>query len=316
RGLPTGAEPAPTPDGFAVRVQDDAPINGVVGCDRFVTRIVRGIDPSAPTPAWMKHRLEASGMRSISLAVDVTNYVMLDLGQPLHAYDLAEVAGPIVVRRATAGERLTTLDDVDRALDPEDLLITDSPDGDGSRVLGLAGVMGGASSEVSETTTDVLVEAAHFDQITVARTSRRHKLSSEAAKRFERGVDPLLPPVAAQRVVDLLVELGGGTADPAVSDLDDTAAALPRPIELKVTEPTRLVGVEYTPEQVRGTLEEIGATVEPAGEGVLTVTPPTWRPDLTGPADLVEEVVRIQGYGQVPSVLPSAPGGRGLTPEQ
>ncbi|HEV6955002.1 MAG TPA: phenylalanine--tRNA ligase subunit beta [Promicromonospora sp.] len=316
RGLPTGAEPAPTPDGFAVRVQDDAPINGVVGCDRFVTRIVRGIDPSAPTPAWMKHRLEASGMRSISLAVDVTNYVMLDLGQPLHAYDLAEVAGPIVVRRATAGERLTTLDDVDRALDPEDLLITDSPDGDGSRVLGLAGVMGGASSEVSETTTDVLVEAAHFDQITVARTSRRHKLSSEAAKRFERGVDPLLPPVAAQRVVDLLVELGGGTADPAVSDLDETAAALPRPIELKVTEPTRLVGVEYTPEQVRGTLEEIGATVEPAGEGVLAVTPPTWRPDLTGPADLVEEVVRIQGYGQVPSVLPSAPGGRGLTPEQ
>lgn len=316
RGLATGAEPAPTADGFEVRVQDDAPINGVVGCDRFVTRVVRGIDPSAPTPAWMKHRLEGSGMRSISLAVDVTNYVMLDLGQPMHAYDLAKVAAPIVVRRATAGERLTTLDDVDRALDAEDLLITDSPEGAGSRVLGLAGVMGGASSEVSGTTTDVLVEAAHFDQITVARTSRRHKLSSEAAKRFERGVDPLLPPVAAQRVVDLLVELGGGTADPAVSDLDETAASLPRPIELKVSEPTRLSGVPYTPEQVRSTLEEIGATVEPAGDGLLTVTPPTWRPDLTGPADLVEEVVRIQGYDQVPSVLPSAPGGRGLTTEQ
>lgn len=316
RGLATGAEPAPTADGFEVRVQDGAPINGVVGCDRFVTRVVRGIDPSAPTPAWMKHRLEGSGMRSISLAVDVTNYVMLDLGQPLHAYDLAKVAAPIVVRRATAGERLTTLDDVDRALDAEDLLITDSPEGAGSRVLGLAGVMGGASSEVSGTTTDVLVEAAHFDQITVARTSRRHKLSSEAAKRFERGVDPLLPPVAAQRVVDLLVELGGGTADPAVSDLDETAASLPRPIELKVSEPTRLSGVPYTPEQVRSTLEEIGATVEPAGDGLLTVTPPTWRPDLTGPADLVEEVVRIQGYDQVPSVLPSAPGGRGLTTEQ
>nr|BFF17615.1 hypothetical protein GCM10025730_11360 [Promicromonospora thailandica] len=141
-GLPSGAEPAATADGFEVRVQDDAPINGVAGCDRFVTRIVRGIDPSAPTPAWMKHRLEGSGMRSISLAVDVTNYVMLDLGQPLHAYDLAKVAGPVVVRRAAAGERLTTLDDVDRALDTEDLLITDSPDGPGSRVLGLAGVMG------------------------------------------------------------------------------------------------------------------------------------------------------------------------------
>ncbi len=317
RGLATGAEPSATPDGFEVRVQDEAPINGVVGCDRFVTRIVRGIDPSAPTPAWMKHRLEGSGMRSISLAVDITNYVMLDLGQPLHAYDLAQVSAPIVVRRAAAGERLTTLDDADRALNAEDLLITDSPDGAGSRVLGLAGVMGGASSEVSDTTTDVLVEAAHFDQITVARTARRHKLSSEAAKRFERGVDPLLPPVAAQRVVDLLVELGGGAADPAVSDLDSTAETTPRkPIALKVTEPTRLAGVEYTPEQVRSTLEEIGATVETASAGVLTVTPPSWRPDLTEPADLVEEVVRIQGYDQVPSVLPAAPGGRGLTAEQ
>ncbi|MFJ3407204.1 phenylalanine--tRNA ligase subunit beta [Promicromonospora sp. NPDC090134] len=313
-GLATGAEPAATPDGFEVRVQDDAPINGVVGCDRFVTRVVRGIDPSAPTPAWMKHRLEGSGMRSISLAVDITNYVMLDLGQPLHAYDLAQVSAPIVVRRATAGERLTTLDDVDRALDTEDLLITDSPDGAGSRVLGLAGVMGGASSEVSATTTDVLVEAAHFDQITVARTARRHKLPSEAAKRFERGVDPLLPAVAAQRVVDLLVELGGGTADAAVSDLDETGT--PAQIALKVTEPTRLSGVEYTPEQVRSTLEEIGAGVGTAGEGVLTVTPPSWRPDLTEPADLVEEVVRIQGYDEIPSVLPAATGGRGLTTEQ
>lgn len=319
-GLATGAEPAATPDGFEVQVRDDAPINGVVGCDRFVTRIVRGIDPAAPTPAWMKHRLEGSGMRSISLAVDITNYVMLDLGQPLHAYDLAKVSAPIVVRRATAGERLTTLDDADRALDSEDLLITDSPTGAGSRVLGLAGVMGGASSEVSDTTTDVLVEAAHFDQITVARTARRHKLSSEAAKRFERGVDPLLPAVAAQRVVDLLVELGGGTADAAVSDLDHTAETSRAPIALKVTEPTRLSGVEYTPEQVRSTLEEIGATVEVSSVvepvQVLLVTPPSWRPDLTGPADLVEEVVRIQGYDQVPSVLPSAPGGRGLTTEQ
>ncbi|MFD6139537.1 phenylalanine--tRNA ligase subunit beta [Promicromonospora sp. NPDC060271] len=319
-GLATGAEPAATPDGFEVQVRDEAPINGVVGCDRFVTRIVRGIDPAAPTPAWMKHRLEGSGMRSISLAVDITNYVMLDLGQPLHAYDLAKVSAPIVVRRAATGERLTTLDDVDRALDGEDLLITDSPAGAGSRVLGLAGVMGGASSEVSDTTTDVLVEAAHFDQITVARTARRHKLSSEAAKRFERGVDPLLPAVAAQRVVDLLVELGGGTADAAVSDLDNTAETVRAPIALKVTEPTRLSGVEYTPEQVRSTLEEIGATVEVSSVvepvQVLLVTPPSWRPDLAGSADLVEEVVRIQGYDQVPSVLPSAPGGRGLTTEQ
>jgi phenylalanyl-tRNA synthetase beta chain len=322
RGLAENLEtppPAATADGFAVEVDDAAPIHGQVGCDRFVTRVVRGIDPAAPTPPWMKRRLEGSGMRAISLAVDVTNYVMLDLGQPLHAYDLAEVAAPVVVRRAAPGERLTTLDDVDRALDAEDLLITDSPAGErGSRVLGLAGVMGGASSEVSPATTDVLVEAAHFDPITVARTARRHRLPSEAAKRFERGVDPRLPAVAAQRVVDLLVELGGGTADAAVSDLDTTTP--PKAVRLDVTLPTRLSGVEYDRSTVVGILEQIGCTVTDAVAGAsvdaVRVTPPSWRPDLTEPAALVEEVVRIAGYDQIPSVLPAAPGGRGLTSEQ
>ncbi|AEG44099.1 phenylalanine--tRNA ligase subunit beta [Isoptericola variabilis] len=320
RGLPEALPtppPAATPDGFVVEVDDAAPIDGQVGCDRFVTRVVRGIDPSAPTPGWMRRRLVGSGMRSISLAVDVTNYVMLDLGQPLHAYDLEKVAAPIVVRRAAPGERLTTLDGVERALDAEDLLITDSPSGArGSRVLGLAGVMGGASSEVSATTTDVLVEAAHFDPVSVARTARRHKLPSEAAKRFERGVDPRLPAVAAQRVVDLLVELGGGKADPAVGDLDTTTP--PAAVAFDVTLAARLAGVPYTREQVVSTLEQIGCTVaEPVdGSTDVLVTPPTWRPDLTEPAALVEEVVRIQGYDQVPSVLPAAPGGRGLTAEQ
>ncbi|MEN5075764.1 phenylalanine--tRNA ligase subunit beta [Isoptericola cucumis] len=315
----TTPPPAATPDGFVVEVDDAAPIGGNVGCDRFVTRVVRGIDPSAPTPPWMKRRLEGSGMRAISLAVDVTNYVMLDLGQPLHAYDLAQVAAPIVVRRAAPGERLTTLDDADRALDGEDLLITDSPDGArGSRVLGLAGVMGGASSEVSDATTDVLVEAAHFDPVSVARTARRHRLPSEAAKRFERGVDPRLPAVAAQRVVDLLVELGGGTADPAVSDLDTTTS--PRPVRLDVTLPTRLSGVAYDRGTVVGILEQIGCTVTDAVSSdavdAVRVVPPSWRPDLTEPAALVEEVVRIAGYDRIPSVLPAAPGGRGLTTSQ
>ena len=317
--------PAATPDGFVVEVDDVAPIHGVTGCDRFVTRVVRGIDPSAPTPSWMAERLEKSGMRSISLAVDVTNYVMLELGQPLHAYDLDKVAAPIVVRRATPGERLTTLDDADRALDAEDLLITDSPEGRrGARVLGLAGVMGGASSEVTDGTRDVLVEAAHFDQVTVARTARRQKLPSEAAKRFERGVDPQLAPVAAQRVVDLLVEHGGGTADPAVSDLDTVVAS--EPVTLPVGEAERLVGVAYTRDQVVGVLEQVGCTVTAASEGgaraddawadggeVLAVVAPSWRPDLTGAAELVEEIARIVGYDQIPVVLPAAPPGRGLT---
>lgn len=316
--LPT-PPPAATPDGFPVEVDDVAPVHGVDGCDRFVTRVVRGLDPAATTPAWMQRRLTASGMRPISLAVDVTNYVMLDLGQPLHAYDLAQVAAPVVVRRAQAGERLTTLDGADRALDAQDLLITDSPGGArASRVLGLAGVMGGASSEVGPTTTDVLVEAAHFDPVSVARTSRRHKLSSEAAKRFERGVDPRLPAVAAQRVVDLLVEHGGGTADPAVSDLDRVTP--PAPVLLPATEPERLVGVPYSLEQVVGTLGALGCDLAdgPSSDGadVLVVTPPSWRPDLTGSAELVEEVARLVGYDAIPSVLPKAPGGRGLTREQ
>jgi len=314
--LPGGPPPAATDDGFAVEVDDTAPIDGNVGCDRFVARIVRGIDPAAPSPAWMAERLVQAGMRPISLAVDVTNYVMLDLGQPLHAYDLGAVHAPIVVRRARPAERLTTLDGVDRALDPEDLLITDSPDGArGSRVLGLAGVMGGAETEVSATTTDVLVEAAHFDPVSVARTARRHKLPTEAAKRFERGVDPALQAVAAQRVVDLLVEYGGGTADPAVTDLDRTGR--PAPVRFPLSEVRRLTGVDHPTERIVGLLTQIGATVEePDADGAVTVTPPSWRPDLVGPAHLVEEVARLAGYDEIPSTLPTAPAGRGLTPDQ
>ncbi|GAA1649885.1 phenylalanine--tRNA ligase subunit beta [Georgenia ruanii] len=327
--LPGGGVPAATPDGFPVEVDDAAPLNRVPGCDRFVTRVVRGVDPAAPSPEWLQERLVQAGMRPISLAVDVTNYVMLDLGQPLHAYDLAKVAGPIVVRRAVAGETLTTLDDAERRLDPEDLLITDSPGGArGARVLGLAGVMGGADTEVSATTTDVLIEAAHFDPVSVARTARRHKLPTEAAKRFERGVDTALQAVAAQRVVDLLVAHGGGTADPAVSDLDTTTA--PAPIVFDPAEATRLVGVAYPREQVLDLLRQIGCAVAPAADpattadddgaddatAALAVTPPTWRPDLVGPAHLVEEVARLAGYDEIPSVLPTAPAGHGLTTAQ
>ena len=309
RQVPLTAPPA-TADGFGVELRDETPLDGTPGCDRFVTRIVRGLDPTAPTPAWLATRLTEAGMRPISLAVDISNYVMLALGQPTHAYDLHTVTGPIVVRRARAGERLTTLDDVERTLDPEDLLITDG----GEIVLGMAGVMGGSASEVSDRTTDVLIEAAHFDPRTVARTSRRHRLPSEAAKRFERGVDPELAPQAAQLMVELLVEYGGGTADPAVTD---AGAVAPRPpVRLEVTLPSRYIGVDYGPERVREVLELIGARVTEEADGILSVLAPSWRPDLlTGP-DLVEEVARIDGYDRIPSVLPAAPGGRGLTHAQ
>jgi phenylalanyl-tRNA synthetase beta chain len=299
--------PPATSDGYAVRLADAAPIDGRTGCDRFVGRIVRGIDPNRPSPAWMQRRLTQSGMRPISLAVDVTNYVMLALGQPLHAYDVASLSGSIEVRRARPGETLTTLDDVERRLDPEDLLITDG----GETPLGIAGVMGGATSEVTPTTTDVLIEAAHFDPVTVARSSRRHKLVTEASKRFERGVDPALPPAAAQLVVDLLVEHGGGTADPAVTDVDNTE---PRDAyELDVTLPTRLVGVDYSRQRVTEILWSEGCAVEDRGGDTVEVTPPTWRPDLVDGPDYAEEVARLDGYEKIPSIVRTPPSGRGLT---
>lgn len=305
--------PGPTSGGFGVEVDDAAPIRGKVGCDRFVARVVRGIDVAAESPSWLKRRLTQAGMRPISLAVDVTNYVMLELGQPLHAYDLAKVAGPIVVRRAVVGERLVTLDDVDRALDPEDLLITDSPDGArGSRVLGLAGVMGGASSEVGPGTTDLLLEGAHFDPVSIARTARRHKLGSEASRRFERGVDTAMPPRAVQRAIDLLVRFGGGQVDPEVTDVCQVPAVTP--VRMPVDFPARIVGVGYTAAEVRDVLERIGCAVD--GDDELVVTPPTWRPDLVSPIDLVEEVARLHGYAEMPSVLPAAASGRGLTHSQ
>lgn len=310
--------PKPEDDGFPVQLSDQAPIRGVAGCDRYVARIVRGVNASGPSPAWMQRRLEQAGMRAISLAVDVTNYVMLALGQPLHAFDLDRLAAPIVVRRARPGERLTTLDDVDRLLDAEDLLITDTG---GERVLALAGVMGGESSEVNAATTDVLIEAAHFDAITVARTARRHKLSTEASKRFERGVDHELADRAAELAVRLLVEYGGG-ADHVVTgpatDADERVAQ--PPIEMNAALPARIVGVDYTTQDVVTSLETIGCRVDRVsdgpGAGTVIVTPPSWRPDLRRGVDLAEEVARLRGYAAIPSVLPIAPPGRGLSHAQ
>ena len=191
-------------------------LDDATGCDRYVARTVTGLDPSAASPAWLQRRLALSGMRSISLAVDVTNHVMLELGQPLHAFDLAALRGPVVVRRARAGETLTTLDGQQRVLDPQDLVITDD-----SGPIALAGVMGGAPTEVGPTTTDLLIESAHFLPLPIARAARRHKLPSEASKRYERGVDPALAPLAAEAAVRLLVRLGGATAG-AATDVDRT----------------------------------------------------------------------------------------------
>jgi len=297
--------------GFPVAVEDAAPIRGRVGCDAFIARVVRGIDVSRPSPAWMVSRLRLAGVRSISLPVDITNYVMLELGQPIHAYDLGTLTGGITVRRAAPGETLTTLDGQERRLSPEDLLITD-----GSGPIGMAGVMGGLTTEVTDATVDVLIEAAHFDAVSIGRSARRHKLVSEASKRYERGVDPLVAAAAAQRVVDLLVEFAGGTEDREYgARLVDVAPA--RPIDFAAGAVERLVGAEYTEEEVLGTLRAIGCEIEQSGDaGGMRVTPPSWRPDLRDRADLVEEVARVVGYDRIPAALPVAPPGRGLTESQ
>jgi len=288
-------------NGYPVEVVDTA------GCPRYVARSVRSVRAATASPLWLQRRVTLTGMRSISLVVDVTNYVMQGLGQPLHAFDLATLRGPIGVRRATAGERLRTLDAVDRPLDVEDLLITDD-----SGPVAMAGVMGGASTEVTAATIDVLIEAASFDPVAIGRTSRRHGLVSEASKRFERGVDPDLAAAAADLAVRMIAELAGGSVDDAATDVDHRAA---RPvITLALDAPGRRAGREYDADVVRARLADVGCAV--SGGDPLTVVPPSWRPDLTEPVDLTEEVIRLEGYDTVPSRLPVAPAGRGLTVTQ
>ncbi|MCQ4119179.1 phenylalanine--tRNA ligase subunit beta [Rhodococcus tibetensis] len=280
---------------------------------RFTARRVTGIDPTAASPWWLQRRLLLSGVRPISPAVDVTNYVLLELGQPLHAFDAAKISGDLVVRRAVDGEKLTTLDEVERILDPEDVVIADD-----SGVISLAGVMGGATTEVNAASTDILLESATWNPLAVFRTARRHKLSSEASKRFERVVDPEIAVAALDRAASLLVEIAGGRIEPVLTDVGGVTG--PAPIRMDIDLPDRVAGVCYPNGTAARRLTQIGCDVEvgvsDSGHGQLVATPPSWRPDLVQPADLVEEVLRLEGLEQIPSVLPAAPAGRGLTPAQ
>ncbi|MQY09807.1 phenylalanine--tRNA ligase subunit beta [Actinomadura macrotermitis] len=284
-----------------------AAIADPAGCDRFVLREVRGLDPSAQTPMWMRTRLFRAGVRPVSLAVDVTNYVMLELGQPLHAFDRAKLTGPIVVRRAAADEKLETLDHLTRTLDAGDLLVTDD-----SGPIALAGTMGGLATEIDETSAGIVIEAAHFDAVAVARQARRHKLHSEASYRFERGVDRELPLRASRRAAELLAELGGAEIVPGVTHAEEPVPA--RTVTMAADHPDKVAGVGYGRDTVVRRLEQVGCAV--AGGDVLTVTPPTWRPDLTDPNDLAEEVLRLEGYEAIPVRAPRPVAGRGLTPRQ
>ncbi len=278
------------------------------GCPRYVGREVDGVR-IGPSPLWMQHRLRAADVRPINNVVDITNYVLLEFGQPLHGFDLDKVAGEqIVVRRARPGETLTTLDGVDRALDVLDLMICD-----GSGIVAFAGIMGGEESEVTDATTRVLIEAANFHPPSVMFSSKRHGLRTEASARFERGVDPNLPAVAAARAARLMVELAEGEAPADVKD-NYPVAIEPWQIRLDAGEVERLLGIAFDEETITDLLTRLRMDVELAA-GDLLVTVPTNRPDLTRPVDLIEEIARLYGYDRFPETLPSGPAG-GLSPEQ
>ncbi|MCL2735324.1 MAG: phenylalanine--tRNA ligase subunit beta [Propionibacteriaceae bacterium] len=303
------ADPYATPVPAPVSVGHPVVLDSA-DCALFVALTVTGVDPTATTPEWMTRRLKAAGMRSVTLPVDITNYVMLESGQPLHAYDAACVAGPIRVRKATQGESLTTLDHVKRTLSSEDLLITDD-----SGPIGLAGVMGGLTTEVTETTTQILLEAAWFHPVSVGRTYRRHRLASEASRRFERGVDAGVAYAAARRAAELLRDLAGAQI---VDDIT-VAGAVPTMPSLVMDDlalPGRILGLEVAPERVISILEASGVEVTPGPGSATTLTPPTWRRDLIDPYDYVEEVGRKIGFSAIASRVPAAPVGGGYTQAQ
>ena len=274
-------------------------------CPRYTARVIRDVKVG-PSPAWLAERVAACGTRPVNNIVDVTNYIMYELGQPLHAFDMNAVAqqgskAAIIVRRAREGETVRTLDGQDRALTTDALLITDP-----SGPIALAGVMGGETTEVSATTTDILLEAACFDAATTSRTSRRLGLISEASLRFERGVDPGLADRAADRAAMLIAEVAGGTVAPGIVDVYPGKRPALR-LPLRVSRTNDILGTSLTREEMTALLTPLGLEVTAAGDD-LDVVMPAFRPDLEREIDLVEEVARLYGLENIPS---TRPGGRG-----
>ena len=271
----------------------------------FYIRTMSHFDSTALTPVWMRRRIEKMGMRSISLVVDVTNYVMLELGQPLHAFDRHKIKGSLHLKRAGKSEKFTTLDGQIRTLDPMDLMVTDD-----EKPLALAGTMGGASSEITESTTEIALEAVRFDPIAVAQNSRRHKLSSEASRRLERGVDPSLAELASARFVELLTQ---NSSAQHVETAFTGEAKFPPIFSIDPDDISKILGFEVKPAEVARTLRVVGCDVD---EKKWLIDPPSWRPDLMNTSDIAEEVARIIGYESIPSILPNRPLHASLTPIQ
>jgi phenylalanyl-tRNA synthetase beta chain len=300
------ARPATTlRDTFGVHL--DAP----AGCPKFVGRVIRGVNNRAATPVWMRERLRRAGVRSISPVVDVTNYVMLELGQPMHAYDLAKLTGDIRVRFGRAGETITLLDGKTVEVQADVLLITD-----GAGPVGIAGIMGGQRTAVSDETTDVFFEAAYFSPDAVIGRAMRWGLTTDASQRFERGVDPSQQERGIERATELLLAIGGGEAGPAVAHRSEEHLSARAAVTLRRRQLARLLGAAIDDVRVRASLEGLGMRVEPVEEG-WRVVPPPHRFDIAIEADLIEEVARIIGYeaiaqadAHVPQRFGSLPGAR------
>lgn len=279
-------------------------------CPRYCARVIRDVHVG-PSPLWMQQRLRAAGVRSINNIVDITNYVMLETGQPLHAFDLAALKGQqIVVRRAKAGETLVTLDGQKRQLDPEMLVIADA-----EQAVALAGVMGGENSEVGPQTRDLLLESANFDAVTVRKTSRKLGLRSEASGRFEKGLDPHLPPVAADRAAELFCRLCGGTVAPGLIDVCGSLEG-PRTVLLRPQRVNQILGTQITASQMVDCLRRLGFELEEDTHHAWHVCVPSFRRDIEREVDLVEEIARIHGYDAIPATLPQETAHAGSQPKE
>jgi phenylalanyl-tRNA synthetase beta chain len=300
-GAPRLPDTALEEQGAAAADAATVTIEAADGCYHYVARVVRGVRVG-PSPDWLRDRLEACGIRSVNNVVDVTNIVLMELGQPLHAFDLERLAeGQVRVRRARAGERLVTLDGQDRALDPRDLVIADT-----TRPVAIAGVMGGADSEVSETTTDVLLESAHFHPSSVRLSARRHGLHSEASYRFERGIDRDGVVRAANRAARLLAELAGGAVAPGTVEARGETAPTTAEVQIEASRVNRVLGTELDRGEAAALLERVGIATREEGEDGLVATIPSHRNDLHLREDLIEEIARIYGYERIPTTLPTA----------
>ncbi|MBK7904858.1 MAG: phenylalanine--tRNA ligase subunit beta [Proteobacteria bacterium] len=293
-GPTLAAVPAVSNESFPVELTAGA------GCVRFASRVIRGLNPLAKSPAWMQERLRRAGLRPLSAAVDVTNYVMLELGQPMHAYDLRELAGGIVVRRARAGETLKLLDGREIAMDESVLVIADR-----DKSLGLAGIMGGDHSGIGDDTTDVLLEVAFFLPDAIAGRGRRYGLVTDASQRFERGVDPTLQERAIERATALLCACAGGTPGP--TQLAELTGEVPQPatVRLRPERARRVIGADIDDATIASMLTGLGMKLD-RSDSAWRVTPPTWRFDIAIEEDLIEEIARTHGFDRIPETVQPA----------